>query len=170
MFMYTDKCLGAYITTYMLQTNITIISWAEVPMVRWNLQNYKPAFFRSSLRPWQMNVKERPESVHISRVSWLSRTICNQVRNHLWQAIKVQTSVDQSLHNQDSQNESYLRWQTKDAVLMREGTITSVLCLCLYVSSFSQACTFPRYCCGSNDILYFTATKGHEKAIEAMLL
>ncbi len=34
MFMYTDKCLGAYITTYMLQTNIKIISWAEVPMMK----------------------------------------------------------------------------------------------------------------------------------------
>ncbi len=137
----------------------------------WNLQNYKPSYpiiFSQTLT----NECERAtwECTNLQRVSWLSRTICNQVRNHLWQAIKVQTSVDQSLHNQDSQNESYLRWQTKDAVLMREGTITSVLCLCLYVSSFSQACTCPRYCCGSNDILYFTATKGHEKAIEAMLL
>lgn len=67
----------------------------------------------------------------------------------------------------------------KDAVLMREGSISlwtissevlSFLCLSLSVSSFSQACTYPHYCCGSNDILYFAATKGHEKAIEAMLL
>lgn len=120
---------------------------------------------------------ERSTCLGVQRVSWLSLTVCNQVRNRLRQAIKVQTSVDQSLHNQDSQKQSYLRWQTRDAVLMREGSISlwtissEVLSfLCLSVSSFTQACTYPHYCSGSNDILCFTGTKGHEKANEAMLL
>lgn len=48
--------------------------------------------------------------------SLLWTAVIKTVRKRLPKAARVQTNVDQSLHNQDRQNESHLRWETRDAL------------------------------------------------------
>lgn len=60
--------------------------------------------------------KEKPLAPE--RLLWTA--VIKTVRKRLPKADRVQTNVDQSLHNQDRQNESHLSWETRDAALMRK--------------------------------------------------
>lgn len=57
---------------------------------------------------------KRKPSLPPESLLWMA--VIKTVRKRLPKAARVQTNVDQSLHNQDRQNESHLRWETRDAL------------------------------------------------------